>query len=158
MYSNNKVILEHLTADNADFFYNIYSHPQLIVNFDESPFLPNETSIEFTNRIISHCEFIFTIRLIENPQLIVGDCALHHWNKETNEIEIGGSLLPEYWGQGLMQSAFELLTVIAKQDLGIKILLGPTKTRNHKAIRLVEKMGFKKYQVDKYDTVMRKEI
>ena len=158
MYSNDKVILEHLTENDADFFYKIYSHPQLIVNFDENPFLPNETRAEFTKRIISLCEFIFTIRPIEHPDLIVGDCALHHWNKETNEIVIGGSLFPEYWGKGFMESAFQLLTVIAKQELGVKILLGPTKTRNHKAIRLVEKMGFIKYQVDDNDTIMRKEL
>jgi [ribosomal protein S5]-alanine N-acetyltransferase len=156
MYSNNKIILEQLTKNDADFFYEIYSHPQLTVNFDESPFLLNETPIEFTERIISLCEFIFTIRPIENPNLLIGDCALHHWNKDTNEIVIGGSLFPEYWGKGLMQSAFELLTEIAKQDLGVKTLLGPTK--NHKAIRLVEKMGFKKHQVDENDTIMRKEL
>jgi [ribosomal protein S5]-alanine N-acetyltransferase len=158
MYSNDKVILKQLTENDADFFYDIYSNPQLTVNFDESPFLTNETPIEFTKRIISLCEFIFTIRPSENPDLIVGDCALHHWNKESNEIVIGGSLFPEYWGKGLMQSAFELLTVIARQDLGIKTLLGQTKTRNHRAIRLVEKMGFKKHQVDDNDTKMRKEI
>lgn len=158
MYSNDKVILKHLTENDAEFFYNIYSHPQLTVNFDESPFLPNETPRGFTKRIISLCEFIFTIRPREYPDLIVGDCALHHWNKETNEVVIGGSLFPEYWGKGLMQSAFELLTIIAKQDLNIKTLLGPTKTRNHKAIRLVEKMGFEKHHVDDNDTVMRKEI
>lgn len=157
-YSNDNVILEQLTENNADFFYDIYSHPQLRVNFDENPFLPNESPKEFTNRIISLCEFIFTIRQRENPDLIIGDCALHHWNKETNEIVIGGSLYPEYWGQGLMRSAFDLLTIIAKQDLGIKILLGPTKTRNFAAIRLVEKMGFQKHQVDDNDTIMRKEI
>lgn len=158
MYSNKKVKLEKLTENDADIFYEIYSHPQLTINFDESPFLANETPTEFTKRIISLCEFIFTIRLTENPDIIIGDCALHHWNKETNEIVIGGSLIPEYWGKGLMQSAFELLTMIAKQDLGIKTLLGPTKTRNHKAIRLVEKMGFEKHQVDGNDTIMRKEL
>lgn len=158
MYSNNKVILEQLTENDSDFFFDIYSHPQLIENFDESPFLPDETSTEFTKRIISLCEFIFTIRPKEHPDLIIGDCALHHWNKETSEIVIGGSLFPEYWGKGLMQSAFELLTVVAKQDLGVKILLGPTKTRNFKAIRLVEKMGFEKHQVDDNDTIMRKEL
>jgi len=57
-----------------------------------------------------------------------------------------------------MQSAFELLTVIAKQDLGIRALLGPTKTRNHRAIGLVEKMGFRKHYVDDNETIMRKEI
>ena len=158
MLSNDKVTLDHLTVKDAAFFYEIYSHPALTVNFDESPFLPNETSTEFTERIISLCECIFTIRPTDNPNLIIGDCALHHWDKQNNEIVIGGSLFPEYWGKGYMQAAFELLTEIAKQELGAKTLLGPTKTRNIKAIRLVEKMGFIKHQVDEQDTILRKEI
>ena len=158
MYPNDKVILEQLTENDADFFYEIYSLPQLTVNFDESPFLPDETPIEFTKRIISLSEFIFTIRPITQPELIIGDCALHHWNKDTNEIVIGGSLFPAYWGKGFMQSAFELLAEFAKKELGVKALLGMTKTRNHKAIRLVEKMGFVKYQIDENEITMRKEL
>lgn len=75
-----------------------------------------------------------------------------------DEISIGGSLVSEYWGKGLMQSAFELLTVLARQNISLKTLPGQTKTRNHQAIRLVEKMGFRKYLVDKDDTIMRKEL
>lgn len=121
-------------------------------------FLPNETPVQFTERIISLCEYVFTIRPTENPDLIIGDCALHHWDKQKSEVIIGGSLLPEYWGKGYMRSAFEQLIQIAKQELGIKIILGHTKTRNIKAIRLVEKMGFETYQSDERETIMKKEI
>lgn len=108
----------------------------MTVNFDESLLLQNEAATEFTERIISLGEYIFTIRPTNKPNLIIGDCALHHWDKQNNEIVIGGSLFPEYWGKGFMQAAFELLTEIAKQKLGVKVLLGPTKTRNIKALRL----------------------
>lgn len=162
LLSNDKVILNNLTVTDAGFLYKIYTHPALTVNFDESPFLQNETPTEFTERIISLCEYIFTIKPTDKPNdkpnLIIGDCALHHWDKQNNEIVIGGSLFPEYWGKGFMQAAFELLTEIAKQELGVKTLLGLTKTRNIKAIRLVEKMGFVKHQIDEQNTIMRKEI
>lgn len=158
MLSNDKIILHNLTVKDAEFFYKIYTDPALTVNFDESPFLQNETPTEFTERIISLCEYIFTIRPIEKPNLIIGDCALHHLDKQREEIVIGGSLFPEYWGRGYMQAAFELLTDIAKQELGVKALLGLTKTSNTKAIRLVEKMGFVKHQIDEQETIMRKEI
>lgn len=158
MMYNDKVILKELTINDADFFFNIYSHPELTVNFDESPFMENETAAEFTKRIISICEYIYTIRPLEYPELIIGDCALHHWDKENQEIVIGGSLLPQYWGKGLMQSAFDLLIVLAKYNLDVKTLLAPTKTRNHKAIRLVEKMGFLKYKMSGNDTILRKVI
>ena len=156
VYANDKIILVPLTKNDADAFYALYSHPQL--NFNESFFLPDETPGQFTERIISLCAFIFTIRFLEKPDVIVGDCALHHWHKAADEIEIGGSLFPEYGGKSIMQSAFELMIGMAKQDLGVKALLASTKTSNHQAIRLAEKMGFKKYQVNEHDTLMRKEL
>ena len=158
LLSKNKVKLENLTVKDAGCFYKIYTHPALTVNFDDDSVLPNETPAEFTERIISLCERIFTIRPIDKPDLIVGDCALHNWDKQNDEIVIGGSLFPQYWGKGYMHAAFDLLTEIAKEELGVKVLLGQTKTRNIKAIRLVEKMGFSKYKVDEQDTIMRKEI
>jgi len=158
MYSNQRIILEELSIENADFIYNLYSLPQLSENFDESPFLQNETSVEFTQRIISLCEYSFTIRPAYQPNLIIGDCALHHYKQQKKEIEIGGSLLPDYWGKGYMQSAFELLTIIAKTELGVKTLIGQTKTRNNKAIRMAEKLGFEKHQFNELNTIMRKEI
>ena len=82
MYSNDKVVLIKLTIENADFIYNLYSRPELVEHFDESPFVQDETPTEFTERIISLCECIFTIRSIDQPNLIIGDCALHHWNKQ----------------------------------------------------------------------------
>lgn len=158
MYSNDKVVLIKLTIENADFIYKLYSRPELVEYFDESPFLQNETPTEFTERIISLCEYIFTIRPIDQPNLIIGDCALHHWNKQKNEIEIGGSLLPEYWGKGYMQSAFEILTKIATMELCAETLLGQTKTRNLNAIRLAEKMGFKRHKFGSQNTTLRKDI
>ncbi|MFD2163030.1 GNAT family N-acetyltransferase [Paradesertivirga mongoliensis] len=156
MLSNRKVILKNLTVNDAKFFHGLYTHPALAINFDESPFLPNETPIEFTERIISICEYIFTIRPTDNPTLIIGDCALHHWDKLNKEIEIGGSLLPEYWGKGYMQAAFDLLVEVSKQELGVTALMGQTKTQNVKAVKFAEKMGFVRCKTDARDTLMRK--
>ncbi len=158
MYANEKVIFEQLSVDNADFIYALYSHPQLAEYFDESPFIQNETPLLFTKRISSHCAYIFTIRPADQPNLIMGECALHHYNQQKRAIEIGGSLLPEFWGQGFMQSAFELLTTIAKQELGVETLIGQTNARNYRAIRLAEKMGFEKQPSGNGSVTMRKDI
>jgi ribosomal-protein-alanine N-acetyltransferase len=156
--SDGKALLKKATTADAAFFYNLYSRPELLENFDESPFLPNETPVQFTDRIISLCVYIWTIRPVRQPDLVIGDCALHHWNQDTHEIVIGGSLSPGYWGQGFMQSAFGLIIPVAREVLGVKTVLGSTKTRNINAIRLVEKMGFAKSFADANDTIMRKVI
>lgn len=158
MHSTKTVILHELTVNDADIFYKIYSNPLIVKNFDENPFLQNETPAQYTERIISSCNYIYTIRPADNPNLIIGDCALHHWDNKKKEIFIGGSLFPEYWGLGYMKDAFGQLIKIAKQELRVNTILGQTKTRNTNAIRFVEKIGFKKHQSDEQNTTMRKEI
>ncbi len=153
-----KVVLQPLTMRDAEIFYQLYSNPLVAACFVESPFLPGETPSVFTERIVNACNFIFTIRPADKPGLIIGDCALHHWNDILKEASIGGSLLPDYWGMGYMQDAFCHLAVIAKQELGALTLVGQTRPRNTKAIRLVEKMGFSIHHSNEQEIVLRKEL
>ncbi|HAO07662.1 MAG TPA: hypothetical protein DCQ50_11865 [Chryseobacterium sp.] len=156
--SDKIVVLKKLSLEDAESYYKIYSHPAIIMSYDESPFLKNETPAQFTERIIRLCEYIFTIRPANQPHLIIGDCALHHWNKQQKSIEIGGSLFPDFWGKGYMKAAFELLIKFSKQQLAVKSIYGSTSASNAKAIRLVQKMGFEKYQLNGPNIIMKKEI
>jgi ribosomal-protein-alanine N-acetyltransferase len=88
------------------------------------------------------CTHIWTIRLSDDPQTIVGDAALHDWIKETSTIEIGGTLLPEYHGKGIMISVFDYIISFAKEQLNIKTVIGKTGINNQQAARLVLKLGF----------------
>ena len=158
IYPNDIVILEPLNITDAHRFYEIYRQPVFSVNGRNNVFLENETAQAFTKRIILACDFIFTIRPMGNEALIIGDCALHHWNKENHEIEIGGSLLPAYWGQGYMPAAFKHLMDIARDWFNVKTLIGKTQPDNCNAIRLAEKMGFEKVYEDFQNTIFRKHL
>lgn len=158
VYSNELVLLKPLDISDARRFYEIYKQPVFFENGGNNVFLENETAPAFTERIRSTCECIFTIRPTGNKDLIIGDCALHHWNRATNEIEIGGSLFQAYWGKGYMKSAFELLMNIARDWLNIKVLIGKTQPDNHNAIRLAEKMGFEKVYEDFEKTILQKRL
>lgn len=155
---NSAVVLEPLTVADADCFYSLYTHPLLTAGFGEAAVLESETSEAFTERIISACDFIFTIRPAAKPQLIVGDCALHHWDRVMGEIQIGGGLFPQFWGQGYMQAAFTLLAQMAQTELGVKGVLACTQTNNHKAIRLAEKMGFQPIERSGVELTLRKAL
>lgn len=150
--SNRKVLLKHLSLDDADIFYSIYANPLVIQYYDKEVFFPNETPQAFTERIISACEGIWTIRSINHPDLIIGDCALHHYDKEEKSIQIGGSLLPPYWGQGYMKGAFDLLIDLARKKLQVSSIFSKTTSSNLNAIRLAEKSGFVKVFNDNNET------
>jgi len=141
--SNNRVILKRITEKDAEAFHTLYfpkveQHEEAAAsNMDsKSPF-------EFTEQIVSRCNDIFTIRTTENPEKIIGDCALHHWNIQKNEIEIGGLLLPDYWGKGLMATAFLLLIPYAQQIYAINKIVANTTAENINALKFAEKFGFR---------------
>lgn len=141
--SNEKIILKPLTKKDSITFYNLYfpkakqEEKQKVLKID------NKSPLEFTEYIISLCNCIFTIRTIEHPTKIIGDCALHDLNKEKSEIEIGGTLLPEYWGKGIMATAFQLLIEYAKQEYSIGKIVAKTEMTNINALKFAKKFGFK---------------
>ncbi|WP_057940270.1 GNAT family N-acetyltransferase [Algoriphagus resistens] len=138
-FKNDKILLKRLAVNDADQYYKLYT-AQNGRYHDYSSIKP----IEFTEQIIAKCNCIFTIRSVQDSTKIIGDCALHHWNKEKNEMEIGGLLLPHYWGRGFMASAFQILADLAKKEFGIQTLIARTESTNSKALRFAMKNGFAK--------------
>ncbi|UYQ93816.1 GNAT family N-acetyltransferase [Chitinophaga horti] len=134
--NDRQILLRPLTTADAAAFYLLYNTQE------EKPFEPGETPEQFTNRIMSYCEYIWTIALVDDPGKIIGDCALHHFETTTGEIQVGGALLPEYQGKGYMARAFTLVMDFAASTLGIRIFVGETTPGNFAAIKLVQKLGF----------------
>jgi ribosomal-protein-alanine N-acetyltransferase len=136
---NDRILLKPLSEKDSLVYYKLYCE-----RIEEDPFLPDETPWAFTSRILHLCNCLFTLRPVNRPEEIIGDCALHDWDQENKEIEIGGSLFKSYQGQGYMQSAFTLLIEYAKAHYQVKKIIGKTQADNNHAIRLVEKLGFQK--------------
>ena len=156
--TNGVLQLKRLTLADAPAFYALYALPAVSRHFDQSPFLPGETAVDFTRRIIAHCAFIWTIRLCAEPEAIIGDAALHHYDPQRKQIEIGGSLLPAYWGKNLMKQAFELLIDFAGRTLNVEQIIGKITPGNGQAISLVKKLGFQRVGVIENELILRKTI
>lgn len=129
------ILLQPLSEADAAAFYRLYAE-------GERPVTGNKTPLEFTQYIISLCNEIYSIRMADDPDALIGDCALHDWNVSEREIEIGGTLLPEYWGKGIMKTAFDLLIARARQNYAVDKILAKTEIENKKAIKFALKMGF----------------
>lgn len=155
------VLLKVLTHADNQAYYKLYAEIAEIAlpnSFSEPPIQPNETAESFAKRIVSMCEMLWTIRLANYPTTIIGDCALHHWDRETHEIEFGGSLAPAYWGSGIMAAAFGLVVAFAKTTYGVKALRCSTSSTNHNARRFAEKMGFNLLQLSDNALLLRKAL
>jgi len=145
--TNARILLKPLTMADANSFYALYKNPG--VNHGREPFLPNESAIEFTSRLMAACVEIYTIRLAEQEETIIGDCALHDPDYQQREIEIGGSLLPAFQGKGYMREAFRLLEQRARGHHHMQYLITKTEHNNKSAARLMEKLGYIKRSEEK---------
>lgn len=152
--SNSQITLHPLTVADAGAFYRLYQtlYP------DGSPFLPGETSIAFTSRIIDACQFIWTIRLTSDPEIIIGDCAFHHYDAVDQAIEIGGALLPLFQGKRIMYQAFDLILTHVQMELNLKHIIGKTTPQNIPAIKLVERLGFAVINVTEEEICLQKTL
>lgn len=141
--TNARILLKPLTMADAKSFYALHKNPG--VNHGHEPFLPNENAIEFTSRLMAACVEIYTIRLAEQEETIIGDCALHDPDYQQREIEIGGSLLPAFQGKGYMREAFRLLGPRAKEQHGMHALIAKTGEDNRGALLLMNKLGYTRH-------------
>ncbi|WP_149525309.1 GNAT family N-acetyltransferase [Sphingobacterium hotanense] len=141
--SDQKLLLKRLTEKDAIAFHSLYFQKDGQQSEKVESKKNSRAAFEFTENIISQCNDIFTIRTTVNPEKIIGDCALHHWDKLRNEIEIGGSLLPDYWGKGLMATAFLLLIPYPQREYAINKVVANTTAENINALKFAEKLGFR---------------
>jgi len=145
------ILLKQLSTEDALMFHRLYAGAE-----KDSDLRGSKTPLEFTQHIISLCNQIFSIRMGDDAENIIGDCALHDWNASRREIEIGGSLLPEYWGKGIMNTAFDLLIAWAQHQYAINTILAKTEIENKNAIKFALKMGFKQIKTEGATLVLAK--
>lgn len=139
---NEDIFLSPLQEADAESYWALYEQPLVQRHYESSPFKPGETEAEFTCRIRGLCEHIWTIRKFSAPGIVIGDCALHDWNKEAGEMEIGGVLHPAHWGEGIMINVMKYVINFAAVELGVGKMNAKTSKYNDNAIRLLHKLGF----------------
>ncbi|MDF2477417.1 MAG: hypothetical protein K0S24_2900 [Sphingobacterium sp.] len=152
-----KIILKEMSVKDAESFYRLYFGDESAIQ-DRTTDEEHMNPVQFTEHILSLCEEVYSIRTVENENIVIGDCALHQWNQEENKIEIGGSLLPEYWGKGIMSAAFELLIALAKEKYQVNVLVAKTEITNLKALKFAEKLGFQKMSNEGNIIILEKRV
>ncbi len=151
------IILKEMSVKDSESFYRLYFEDDSAIQ-DQTTNEGHTNPVQFTEHILSLCQELYSIRTVENEHIIIGDCALHHWNQEEKKIEIGGSLLPKYWGKGIMSAAFQLLIALAKEKYQVNVLVAKTEITNLKALKFAEKLGFQKMSNDGDSIILEKRV
>ena len=151
-----RLLLSEITLNDTESIFAIYSHPKVIEYYTDAPIAGEEDTINFISRITAGNNLIFSIRLKEKPDDIIGDCGLHDWNDETHTVEIGGSLLPHFWGKGIMTEAFNTIICYEKNEMNVQAAMAKTNRYNRQAIRAIKKLGFTVVSMSENEVMLSK--
>jgi len=74
---------------------------------------------------------------------VVGDCGIHFLPHDTQQVELGITLAPEYQGQGLAAEALASVLRYLFDSLGKHRVLAVTDAENRAAANLFRRLGFR---------------
>jgi RimJ/RimL family protein N-acetyltransferase len=80
---------------------------------------------------------------LRDTSRLIGDFMLH-WRNEHRQGEIGGSLHPDYHGQGYASEIYVVLIELAFSTYGLHRVVGRCDARNTASIRSLEKAGLRR--------------
>jgi [ribosomal protein S5]-alanine N-acetyltransferase len=139
-----KLLLRPFRPEDIDQVYRGLSHPEVIRYYGVSYKTLEETKVQMaffedlerdqTGRWWAVCS--------PDDAVFYGAGGLNNWSQAHRKAEIGFWLLPEYWGQGLMQQAMPLICKHAVTEMNIHRIEGFVETDNASCKKAIEKLGF----------------
>ncbi len=78
----------------------------------------------------------------KNNDKIIGRIGLHGLKNVHNRSEIGYWLAKEFWGQGIIGEAIQMMLKVGFKDLKLRRIHAYTFVYNQASIRVLEKLGF----------------
>ncbi|MDQ3620287.1 MAG: GNAT family N-acetyltransferase, partial [Actinomycetota bacterium] len=124
--------------------HRLYGDPRVMRAFDPSgPWSLNQTA-ERVAEIVRHWERHrfgrYHMRLRESGEF-VGRGGLEH-DEDLGALDLGYSLLPQWWGRGLATEAGRAFIREAFTELGAELVVAVMMPANTRSIRVAERLGF----------------
>lgn len=143
-----RLYLRQLTLADAEDIFTYFSRDEVTKYYDLESFTEVEQAEKFIRSMLTRYEkqegFRWGITLKDAPERIVGTIGFHNWQKEHSRIEIGYELAPEYWRQGLMTEAMEVVVDYGFQLPQVHRIEAFIDPDNEGSRRLLLKSGFTK--------------
>ena len=145
-WTGKRVYLRAISLEDAEALYQCWSHPEVSCWLGAPPL----HSISDTREVISHLlhlaneEESLRFSIIVPDGKVIGSGGFNYWQLEgAYRGEVGCELLPEYWGQGYMKEALELILGYGFKSLGLNRIEAICRPDNTRAARLFTGLGFK---------------
>ena len=141
-----RLILRHLTVDDAQFILTLLNDPSFLANIGDKGVRTVDAARQFLldGHIASYARngyghYLVQLRHGGDP---IGMCGLIN-RQSIAEIDIGFALLPAYWSKGYATEAAAAVMNYGHEQLGIERIVGVVSPHNTGSIRVLEKLGLR---------------
>lgn len=142
-----RFVLREYHVDDAAEVLRLRSDERVLKYLDKDPFVTIEQALEFLNRNRSlwpEKNGISWVITEKESGRYMGDFSFWRWDKANFRAEIGYSLLPDYWKQGVMKEVFAHCIPFGFQQLNLHSIEANINPANEASRALLLSTGFKK--------------
>jgi [ribosomal protein S5]-alanine N-acetyltransferase len=143
LFESERLCVRHLTMDDLDNFYKLNSDPD-VVRYIRPVKTFAETEMYLKEVIQNYTKWPYNMRLAllqKDTEQFVGSFAIIPVY-ETENIQLGYSLLKEYWGRGYATEILKAGLNYAFNDLALPEVFAITETGNTASQKVLLKNGF----------------
>lgn len=153
MIQTERLILRHLTEEDAEFILELLNEPDWIKYIGDRGIRTVEGAKQYVleGPMTMYAEHGIGLYLVELKQQAVpiGICGLLH-RDFLKDVDLGFAVLSKYWGRGYAYEAAKATLLYGKEKLGYQRIVGFTSLDNEKSANLLQKLGMKDEGTIKY--------
>lgn len=142
-FETTRLLAERLRPEHAEVIHAMHQDPAHMATL--GGVRTAEQSAEYMRRNLQHWdEHGFGVWLLRDRRSgeVVGRVLLRYLELGgATEVEVGYSLMPEYWGRGLAAEAAGRCLEIGRECLGLRRVIAVTLPDNARSRRVMEKLG-----------------
>lgn len=141
-----RLLLRRITAADAPAILRMRSEPLMMRYLDREPATSLDDALQHINLIEANLAdnvgVTWGLARTEAPAELLGTCGIWRLDLYHHRGEVGYALLPETWGQGLMQEALAEVCRYGFEQLRLHSLEANVNPHNAASIRVLERLGF----------------
>jgi RimJ/RimL family protein N-acetyltransferase len=142
-----RLILRRLTVEDASFMLRLLNEPSWLRFIGDRGVRTREDARKYLragpiDMYERHGFGLYATTLRDDESAPIGICGLVR-RDGLDDVDIGFSLLPEFWGKGYAYEAAAAVMAHAKEVVGLKRIVAITSIDNESSARLLGKIGLK---------------
>lgn len=140
-----RLILRQIVPEDINHIHNGLSNPDVIIYYGVSyeTLEATKEQMDWYTELENNETGIWWAICSKDQHTFYGAGGFNGISKEHRKAEIGFWLLPEFWGQGLMQEAFPVICRYGFDKLNLHRIEGFVDSDNKNCKKAIERMKFK---------------